>query len=63
MIPQKNRTVNLTETSSSDHYSVDKDDYEEYSFPTWNLSTTDDEENYEIKDPIEPAKPSPNDAE
>ena len=42
-LPQNNPTVDLTATSNSDHYSVDKDDYEEDDLPTRNLSTTDHE--------------------
>ena len=39
------------------------DDEEEDNLPTWNLSTSDDEENDKIEDPIDPAKPSSSAAE
>ena len=44
LLPQNNLIVDLTATSNSDHYSVDKDDDEEDDFPTWNLSNIEDEE-------------------
>ena len=59
LLPQKNPTVDLTATSNSDHYSLDKDYDKEDDLPTQKLSTTDDEENDETEDPFEPAKPSP----
>ena len=44
--PPKN-TVGLNPTSNSEHFSVDINDDEEDGFPTYQLSTNDDEENYE----------------
>ena len=40
---------------------MDKDDNDEDYLPTWNPSTTDNEENDETEDPIDPDKPSPSD--
>ena len=58
MLPQKNPTIDLTATSDSDHYSVDKDDDKEYYLLTQNLITTDDEENDETEYQFELYKPS-----
>ena len=57
MLPQKNPIVDLTSTSNYDHNSVHTYDDEEDDLATWNPSTTDNEENDETEDPIDPDKP------
>ena len=41
LLTPKKPAVDLSASSNSDHYSVDKDDNKEDDLPTWNLSTTD----------------------
>ena len=57
--PKKKLTVYLTVTSNSKHYSLDTNDDDEDDLPTWRLSNTNDEENDDTEDPIDPSKPSP----
>ena len=45
LLPQKNLTVDFTETSNPDYSSVHTNYYEEDDLPSWNLSITDGEEN------------------
>ena len=59
LLPQKNHTVDLTKTLNSKNYSVHKYDDKKDDLPTWNQSTTDDEENDETEDPFDIAKPYP----
>ena len=59
MLSSKISTADLNATSNSEHFSVDTKYGEEDDLPTWNLSTTDDEENDETEYPIETNKPTP----
>ena len=56
-MPQKH-TVDLTETSNYEPFSVDTTDAEEHDLTKYELSTTDYEENDIAKDPTETDKPS-----
>ena len=62
MLPPKNLTVDLTATSSSELFSLDTTYDEELGLPKYQLSTTDDEENYVTKYPIENYKTTSSDA-